>query len=105
MQFLIAGASGFLGRAWCGALRTQGHQVVTLVRREAHAPDETSWDPPSGSLDRSLVEQADVVANLAGASNIHVPWTDGYRRTFLESRTGTTRLLAQAVADSERKPA
>jgi uncharacterized protein len=105
MQFLIAGASGFLGRAWTDALRSQGHHVVTLVRREARGPDEATWDPASGSLDRSLVEDADVVANLAGASNVHVPWTDGYRRTFLESRTGTTRLLATAVAGSERKPA
>lgn len=105
MKFLLAGASGFLGRAWSAALRAQGHEVVALVRRDAQGPDEASWDPSSGRLERALVEEADVVANLAGASNIHVPWTSGYRRTFLESRTRTTRLLAEAVAASDRRPA
>lgn len=105
MQLLIAGASGFLGRAWTESLRAQGHRVVTLVRRDAQGPDESQWDPSAGRLDTSLVEQADVVANLAGAGLVHVPWNDAYRRTFLESRTGTTRLLAEAVAASERRPA
>lgn len=105
MQLLVAGASGFLGRAWVESLRSQGHRVVTLVRRDPSGPDESRWDPTAGSLDVSLVEQADVVANLAGAGLVKVPWTASYRREFLESRTGTTRLLAEAVAASDRKPA
>lgn len=105
MQFLIAGASGFLGRAWADTLRAQGHRVVALTRRDARGPDEAVWDPSSGSLDPSLVEESDVVVNLAGAGLIRVPWTDGYRRTFLASRTDTTRTLAEAVAHSQRRPA
>ncbi len=104
MQFLIAGASGFLGRAWTESLRAQGHRVVTLVRRDPQGPDESRWDPSTGHLDTSLVESADVVANLAGAGLVHVPWNESYRRTFLESRTTTTRTLAEAVAASKRRP-
>lgn len=104
MQFLIAGASGFLGRAWAESLRAQGHHVVTLVRRDPQGPDESRWDPAAGRLDAGLVESSDVVANLAGAGLVHVPWNDSYRRTFLESRTSTTRTLAEAVAASTRRP-
>jgi uncharacterized protein (TIGR01777 family) len=105
MRFVIAGSSGFLGQAWTRALTDQGHQVVRLVRREVTSPEESRWDPAAGVVDQAVVDEADVVANLAGASNLHVPWTAGYKREFLESRVGTTRLLAEAVARSARRPA
>ena len=104
MQVLLAGASGFLGQALARSLVAQGHQVVRLVRAETQATNEARWDPARGEVDRELVEWADVVVNLAGASNIHFPWNDAYRRTFLESRTRTTRTLAEAVAKSARQP-
>lgn len=105
MRFVIAGATGFLGRAWTAHLEAHGHEVVRLVRREPQGPQEVRWDPYAGDLDRSVVESADAVANLAGAPLAHWPWTEGYRRTFRDSRVVTTRVLADAVAGSERKPA
>jgi uncharacterized protein (TIGR01777 family) len=105
MQLRVAGASGFLGQALSRSLAQQGHQVVRLVRSDTSASDEARWDPDHGEVDRELVEWADVVVNLAGASNVHFPWNDSYRRTFLESRTRTTRTLAEAIATSERQPA
>ncbi len=105
MRFVIAGASGFLGQAWVRALTEQGHEVVRLVRRDPSSPDESRWDPADGTIDQSVIDEADVVANLAGTSNLHFPWTKGYKREFLESRVGTTRLLAEAIARSDRRPA
>ncbi|NUR06997.1 MAG: TIGR01777 family protein [Nocardioidaceae bacterium] len=105
MRFLIAGASGFLGTAWRDHLARQGHEVVRLVRGEPMSANESHWDPYAGDLDRSQVEAADVVANLAGAPLAHWPWTESYRRTFRESRVETTRTLAEAVAASDRRPA
>ena len=104
MRFLIAGASGFLGRAWASYLTSHGHEVVRLVRSDASGPDEARWDPYTATLDADLVESADVVANLAGAPLAHWPWTESYKRTFLDSRVVTTRVLAEAVASSTRKP-
>jgi uncharacterized protein len=105
MRVVVAGASGFLGGAWARALAEHGHEVVRLVRQEPSAPDEVRWDPARGEVDRAVVESADVVANLAGAPLVHVPWTPSYERAFLASRVDTTRTLAEAVARSERKPA
>jgi uncharacterized protein len=101
VRILVAGASGFLGRAWCRALRDEGHDVVGLVRGEPSGAQESRWDPyagGAGALDPELVASADVVANLAGAPLAHWPWTDSYRRTFRDSRVVTTRVLAEAVA-------
>jgi uncharacterized protein (TIGR01777 family) len=105
MKLVLAGASGFLGTAWRDHLAREGHEVVRLVRGEAMSAHESRWDPYSGQVDRSLVESADVVANLAGAPLAHWPWTEAYRRTFTASRVATTRTLAEAVAGSDRRPA
>jgi hypothetical protein len=105
MKLVVAGASGFLGTAWRDHLAGQGHQVVRLVRGEALADGESHWDPYTGRVDRSVVEDADVVANLAGAPLAHWPWTAAYQRTFTDSRVATTRTLAEAVASSDRRPA
>ncbi len=104
MHILVAGASGFLGDAWTRMMTDLGHHVVRLVRKPA-GPDEVRWDPARGSLDQRAVDPADVVVNLAGASLVHVPWNDAYRRTFTSSRVDSTRLLAEAVARSPRTPA
>jgi uncharacterized protein (TIGR01777 family) len=104
MRFVLAGASGFLGRAWAAQLTAHDHEVVRLVRSEPSGPHEVRWDPYSGRVDRDLVESADVVGNLAGAPLAHWPWTPAYKRTFRDSRVVTTRVLAEAVASSDRKP-
>jgi uncharacterized protein len=104
VQIVIAGASGFLGQAWSKALSTHGHKVVRLVRGEPSSSDEVRWDPAGGSVDQAAIDSADVVANLAGAPLVHVPWNDSYRETFLASRVDTTRTLAEAIARSDRKP-
>lgn len=105
MRFVIAGGTGFLGRTWTADLRAHDHEVVWLVRREPEAAHEVRWDPYAGKVDRTVVESADVVVNLAGAPLAHWPWTASYKRTFRDSRVVTTRVLAEAVAASDRKPA
>lgn len=108
MRILVAGASGFLGRAWCRALRHEGHDVVGLVRGEPSGAQESRWDPyagGTGAVDPDLVASADVVANLAGAPLAHWPWTDSYKETFRASRVVTTRVLAEAVARATRTAA
>ena len=105
MKLVLAGASGFLGKALRDHLARQGHDVVRLVRGEALAASESSWDPYAGRVDRDVVESADVVVCLSGAPLAHWPWTDSYKRSFTASRVRTTRTLAEAIAASDRRPA
>lgn len=105
MRVVIAGASGFLGTHLSDHLRVHGHEVVALVRREAHSPRESEWDPYAGVLDEALVGGANVVVNLAGSPLFGNPHSARYRRELMDSRVVTTRVLAEAVAASERPPA
>jgi uncharacterized protein len=105
MRLVLAGASGFLGTAWRDHLARQGHEVVRLVRGDPMSPTESSWDPMHGQVDRTVIEEADVVACLSGANLARFPWTASYRQTFVDSRLRTTGTLADAIARSDRKPA
>lgn len=102
---VIAGASGFLGRHLSERLVERGHSVIALARRPTSAPDESSWDPYAGVYERDVIERADVVVNLAGAPTIGNPHSRKWARELRESRLTTTRVLAEAIADSTRRPA
>jgi uncharacterized protein (TIGR01777 family) len=105
MRFVVAGASGFLGTALRDHLAREGHDVVRLVRGEPASANESRWDPYTGVVDQQAVDAADVVVNLAGASFYRWPLTEKYQQIFRDSRVVTTRVLAEAVARSQRKPA
>lgn len=105
LNVVIAGASGFLGSHLTDTLVERGHGVVALVRRPTSAPDESSWDPYAGVYDRDVIEAADVVVNLAGAPTAGNPHSGKWARDLRASRVTTTRVLARAIAESERKPA
>jgi uncharacterized protein len=105
MRFVLAGASGFLGSALRDHLAREGHDVVRLVRGEAVSQEESHWDPYHDVLDQQVIENAEVVVNLAGASFVKWPLTAAYKKQFVASRVVTTRLLAEAIARSTSKPA
>ena len=105
LTIVLAGGSGFLGTHLRTALRAHGHTVTSLVRRDTGAADESTWDPYTGRLDRSLVAAADVVVNLAGSPTLGNPHSKKWARELRESRVTTTRLLAEAIAESERPAA
>lgn len=105
MHLVVAGASGFLGRHLVDALEARDHAVTKLVRREPTADDESRWNPAAGHVNRRVIEQADVVINVAGSPTIGNPHSDTWARNLRESRVSTTRTLADAIAASSRKPA
>jgi uncharacterized protein (TIGR01777 family) len=102
---LIAGSSGFLGTNLAGELVDRGHTVRSLVRRPAAAPEESTWDPYAAVYEREAIERADVVVNLAGTPTVGNPHSQRWSRELRDSRVTTTRVLAEAIARSERRPA
>ncbi|WP_327633698.1 TIGR01777 family oxidoreductase [Kribbella sp. NBC_00482] len=103
MKYVLAGASGFLGKALARDLVANGHQVLRLVRRSPSTPDEVRWDPARGDLDAAALGDPDVLVNLAGA-NIGRPWTPTYRLKIRESRVATTATLAAVATKLDRRP-
>jgi uncharacterized protein (TIGR01777 family) len=104
MRYLIAGASGFLGSRLRAHLLEHGHDVTALVRR-APGQGEARWDPYAADLDPDLVEQSDVVVNLAGSPTLGNPHSSTWAEQLRASRVTTTEVLAEAIASSTRRPA
>jgi len=103
---VVTGASGLVGTAFTAFLRTGGHEVRTLVRREPdRAAGEHRWNPDAGSIDATVLDGADAVVHLAGAGIADERWTDERMRIIRESRVKGTALLASAIADRSDRPA
>ncbi len=105
LDVVIAGASGFLGSHLADELRGRGHTVTALVRRPTTAPDESQWDPYTGTIEPEVIERSDVVVNAAGSRLFGNPHSKKWQRTLFDSRVVTTRVLADAIAASDRRPA
>ncbi|MDN5746055.1 MAG: TIGR01777 family oxidoreductase [Nocardioidaceae bacterium] len=101
---VVAGSSGFLGTHLAAGLRERGHRVTPLVRREPSA-GQSRWDPSNGVVDASVIGEADVVVNLAGAPLIGNPHSKKWARDLLQSRLATTSTLADAIAAVAEPPA
>jgi uncharacterized protein len=98
MTFLIAGASGLVGRALTAFLQTQGHTVIRLVRRATQASDEVFWEPAEGRLDPQAMRGVDVVVNLSGEGIADARWSAERKDAILRSRVDSTRTLVAAIA-------
>lgn len=97
-RIAISGASGLIGTALVGHLRSEGHTVQKFVRRNAISSDEISWDPIAGSVDLKALDGIDAVIHLAGAGVGDRRWTSKYKATILNSRLFGTTTMAKAVA-------
>jgi uncharacterized protein (TIGR01777 family) len=104
MHVVVGGATGFLGRHLVDAFSAHGHTTTSLVRRESGADTESRWDPASGQVDAQVIEDADVVVNVAGSPTIGNPHSKRWARELRDSRVSTTRTLAEAIAGSKSKP-
>ncbi|MGW7415962.1 TIGR01777 family oxidoreductase [Streptomyces sp. NPDC054863] len=104
MRIAITGSTGLIGTALVRSLRTDGHEVVRLVRRPARAGDEVTWDPKRSYVDTHGLVGCEAVVHLAGAGIGDHRWTDAYKRELRESRLLGTAAVAEAVASLDTPP-
>ncbi len=69
------------------------------------APDERVWNPAAGELDPARLDGIDAVVHLSGEPIAPGRWTARRKRELLESRTGSTRLLCEALSGLAKPPA
>ncbi len=98
MKVILAGASGFLGQALTDDLRGQGHDVTTLVRRQASSESEVEWHPDRGELQPGALSGVDAVISLSGAGIGDKRWSQSYKKLLVESRVQPTATIATALA-------
>jgi uncharacterized protein (TIGR01777 family) len=101
---VVAGGSGFIGRALVHDLRALGWSVTTLVRRSPTSETEVQWNPTTGDLDPAVLSGADAVINLAGSSISRMPWTTAIRADIVESRRAATTTIVDAVNQAGTPP-
>ncbi len=105
MNILVAGSSGLVGSALTVSLSNQGHKVRTLVRATPRHNREFRWDPAAGVIDSGALRRVDAVIHLGGAGIADKRWTDERKKDLVDSRLLSTRLLAEAIAATEKAPA
>ena len=105
MKILITGASGLVGSQLVPSLKSQGHEVLCLVR---HTPKtsatEIRWNPDDATLNAAELEGLDGVVHLAGENLAEGRWTDEKKKRIRESRVKGTRLLSEALARLKQRP-
>ena len=107
-RIVIAGGSGFIGRAIAARLANRGDEVVILTRspRESgNAPRirEVEWDGKTAGPWTSEIEGAYGVVNLTG-KNVNCRYT---RRNLAEidaSREDSVRVMAAAINGCTQRP-
>jgi len=109
MKVAVTGSSGLIGTAVVAGLRSDGHQVIRLVRRSPRSADEVRWDPQSADAGLSpkpeALEGLDACVHLAGAPVAGRRWTARYKAEIRTSRVLGTRALAGALAKLGSPPA
>lgn len=97
-RIAVSGASGLIGTALVGKLKSEGYTVQRLVRRPTVSSEEIYWNPANSEIDIAALEGVDAVIHLAGAGVGDKRWTKKYKAEILNSRLLGTTTIANAVA-------
>ena len=103
MRILVAGGSGFLGRALVRACGADGHEVQVLTRHPRDA-DDVGWSADAGGAWTATLERSDAVVNLAGEGIADQRWSTRRKAAILDSRVTSTRALVDAIRACARPP-
>lgn len=104
-RVVLAGGSGFLGRALASEFERAGYEPVVLSRRvrTSSRVRQVEWDGRTlGEWTREF-EGAVAVVNLAGRS-VDCRHTPQHKREIVESRLNSVEAVGRAIAACEKPP-
>ena len=105
MKIVIPGGSGQVGTVLARAFHERGDEVVVLSRSETTTLPwrVVIWDGETLGEWTAEFEGADAIINLAGQS-VNCRYTEANRRIITESRVKSTRIVGQAIAETNNAP-
>ena len=103
MNIVIAGGTGFVGRALVKKLSAEGHRVRVLSRKP-DAVGNVLWDGRTAGPWTAELERADAVIDLAGEGIGDERWSPDRKARIRSSRIDATRALVQAMGRCSRCP-
>lgn len=96
-KILIAGGTGFVGKALIKHLVNCGYMVNVLTRRNKISSMENiryfEWDIKKGFIDEKAFEGVSKIINLTGANITEKRWTEKRKVEIIESRTKAIDLV------------
>jgi uncharacterized protein (TIGR01777 family) len=111
-RVVVAGGTGFIGRALCERLQADGFEVVALAwaeEEEVDLPGENveivEWRGKTAEKWGSHADGAVAIINLAGENISTERWTPEKKNRILRSRVDAARAVVQAVKWAGQKPA
>jgi uncharacterized protein (TIGR01777 family) len=105
-RVVLAGGSGFLGRALADVLAARGYEPVVLSRSPSGASEyrQLAWDGRTPGPWVETLDGARAIVNLTGKS-IDCRYTPENRRLILSSRVDSVKALAAGLARCAAPPA
>ena len=104
MRVVVAGGTGFLGRALAPALLGKGHEVVVVTRDPARASLLAGARAASWADLPRVVDGAGAVVNLAGET-ISRRWTASAKERIVASRVEAAARVGEALRAASARPA
>ena len=104
MNVLIGGSNGLIGKELVNRLRSEGHRVICLVRREPFSSDEIQWDIPNRKINLKDVSSIDAVIHLGGAPIVDRRWSASVCEELRSSRILSTELLVETLKEANVSP-
>ena len=104
MKVLIAGGSGFLGKAVTNSFKHDNHEVIILTRHAPKLSNQIQWDGKTTNGWGHIVNEVDAVIHLSGYGLQHWPWTRKQKQKFIDSRVHPGLALASAIQNASRRP-
>jgi uncharacterized protein len=105
MKVVIPGGSGQVGTILARAFHQRGNEVVVLSRTQTSARPwrVVKWDGETLGEWAAEFEGAETIINLAGQS-VNCRYTAENRRIIIDSRVKSTRIVGQAIAETNNAP-
>lgn len=107
MRYLITGGTGFIGSNLRNMLLKDGHFITVITRSPEQYKSQMAenqkfigWDDQLASV----MNETDVVINLAGKNLFGLRWTEAVKKELVDSRVDTTRTLVEAMEKADDKP-
>jgi uncharacterized protein len=105
MDIAIAGGSGFIGQHLISNWLHEKHRVILISRKQQPTHDSllssVTWDELKSNSE--ILEGMDTIVNLAGES-INQRWTPQAKRSILQSRLETVKMISEVVSNLNNKP-
>lgn len=105
-KVLITGGTGLIGERLTQMLLAKGYEVAFLSRKKASIPfvQVFEWDIKKGYIEDGALDNLHFLVHLAGTNVSEGRWTEERKKSILESRTESIKLIATKLAEQPARP-